>query len=526
MQKAVTGLNVVHPRAWSPIAVVRSLTIAGIGVAVGVLGLGALVLLDARMDAWNQAKQASSNLTRALEGDIARNIQTYDLSLQGATAALSQPGLDLATPAVRHMALFDRAGTAEYLGSVLVLDEEGTVVANSTSILPERLNFADRDYFRIHQERPDAGLYISRPFQSRLRSGDSTIAISRRLPGEGERFGGVVMGALRLAYFRHLFSKLDLGSQGSVTLLRTDGTVLARHPFREADIGRDISKADTFRHFVASPSGQFVGAAALDGVERLYTFRRVGDLPLILSVGVSTAEVYAAWWGKVRTLGSVLLLLCGATIALSLLFKREMLRRIEAEKALTAVAERLSVIAATDGLTGLANRRHFDTVLDREWRRAVRNQTPISLLLLDADFFKAYNDSYGHQKGDEVLRSIAACIRAALLRPVDTGARYGGEEFVVLLPDTDAVGAWTMAERIRGAVAALEIPHTASPTWRVTVSIGIKTAYPQREQQAGLLVEEADLALYEAKRSGRDRACIASQSAEMPSEVARLVQGR
>ncbi|WP_198384771.1 sensor domain-containing diguanylate cyclase [Roseomonas sp. KE2513] len=493
------------------------------GVAVGVLGLGALVLLDARTDAWRQAEQASANLTRALEADIARNIHTYDLSLQGTSAALSQPGLDQATPEVRHMALFDRAGVAEYLGSVLVLNAEGTIVANSTSLVPERLNFADRDYFRVHQDRAEAGLYISRPYQSRLRRGDPSIAISRRLPG-AERFQGVVMGAMRLAYFQDLFSKLDLGSQGSVTLLRTDGTVVARHPFREGDVGRDLSGSDTFRRISASPFGRFVANAPLDGVERLYTFRHVGDLPLILSVGVSTAEVYAAWWNKVSSLGSILLVLGGATVALCLLFKREMLRRLEAEKALTEAAERLSVIAATDGLTGLANRRQFDAVLDREWRRAARNALPVSLLLLDADFFKAYNDRYGHQKGDEVLRGIAACIRSVLRRPGDTGARYGGEEFVVILPDTDAAGAWTMAERLRDAVAALEIPHAASPIGLVSVSIGIATAYPQRGQLPDPFVEEADCALYDAKRGGRNRVCAAVPIASVLSPPTKLAQ--
>ena len=509
MQGLARSLSVLRPGAWSPAAVVRSLTMAGMSIAVGVLGLGALVLLDARADAWRQAETASSNLARALEQDIARNLHTYDLSLQGVTLALRQPGLDQASPEVRRLAMFDRAATAEYLGSILVLDPEGMIAASSTSTVPIGLNFADRDYFRAHQEQSDAGLYISRPYQSRLRSGDPSIAISRRLSNEDGGFRGVVMGALRLAYFQNLFAQLDLGSHGSVTLLRTDGTIIVRHPFREVDIGRDISRADTFRRFVASPSGQFVGTAALDQVERLYTFRRIGDLPLVLSVGVSTTGVHAAWWNKVRILGTILLVLCSATIALCQLFKREMLRRIEAERALTEAAERLTIVAATDGLTGLANRRQFDMSLDREWRRAARNETSLSLLLLDVDHFKAYNDNYGHQQGDEVLRRIAACIRSALLRPVDVGARYGGEEFAILLPDTDVVGAWTLAERIRLAVVTLETPHDASSTRSVTVSMGLTTVYPQQGQHAGSLVEEADAALYEAKRRGRNCAVLA-----------------
>lgn len=491
--------------SWSSATIVRALTAIGMGVALGMVGLGALVMLDARADAWRQAEQAGSNLARALERDIARNITALDLSLQGAIDALREPGLDTASPSIRQKALFDRAAMAEYLGSLLVLDARGEVAASSRPFTPGTLHLADRDYFQVHQARSDAGLFLSRPFQSRLRSGDPSMAISRRLARDDGRFEGVVMGALRLAYFQDLFGKLDLGTKGSVTLFRTDGVLMARYPYREEDFNRDLSGAQTFRQLAAAPSGSFVGTAVLDGIERLYTFRRVQDLPLILTVAVATSDVQAAWWGKVRALGSVLVVLCAATVALCLLFRREMLRRIAAEGALQSAADQLSVMAATDGLTQLANRRQFDATLDQEWRRSIRNGTSISLLLLDADFFKSYNDTYGHLGGDEVLRSIASCVQLNVRRPADLGARYGGEEFAVILSETDAAGAWSIAERIRSAVAALEIPHTGSLAERVTVSIGVATAYPQVGQPATALVQEADEALYEAKRNGRNR---------------------
>lgn len=491
--------------SWSSAAIVRALTTIGMGIALGMVGLGALAMLDARADAWRQTEQAGSNLARALERDIARNITTLDLSLQGAIDALHQPGLDAASPGVRHMALFDRAATAEYLGSFLVLDAEGVVTASAGPPPLGGLDLTDREYFRVHRERPDAGLFLSRPFQNRLQRGDPSIAISRRLTGKDGRFEGVVVSALRLAYFGDLFSKLDLGSGGAVSLFRTDGVLVARHPSREADFNRDLSGAETFRQIAAAPSGSFVGKGALDGIERFYSFRRVKDLPLILSVAVATSDIQAAWWKKVRSLGSILVVLCAATVALCLLFRREMLRRIAAEDALQSAANQLSVLAATDGLTGLANRRQFDATLDQEWRRSIRNGTPISLLLLDADFFKLYNDSYGHAAGDEVLRSIASCVQLTLRRPADTGARYGGEEFALILSETDVAGAWSTAERVRSAVAALEIPHAGSLTGRVSVSIGVATAHPQLGHQAAVLVREADQALYEAKRNGRNR---------------------
>ena len=483
---------------------IRRLTVLTMGVALGMLALGAAMLFDARRDALWQAQQAAANLALALERDIARNVATYDLSLRGAVEALQEPGIDQVTPAIRHAAVFDRAASAEYLGSLLVLDANGDIAADSTSVAPHKLNLADRDYFQIHQKQPDAGLFVSRPFRSRLRKQDTSIAISRRVSGPDGRFGGVVVGTLRLAYFQGLFDRLDVGSTGMVSLFRADGRLVARSPFREDDFDRDASSAANFRRFATAMSGQFVGYAAHDGIERLYSFRHVGSLPLILAVAVSTEDVYAAWWRKAIVIGPVLAALCGATVTSCLLFRREMLRRMLAEDALVEAAEKLSLLAATDALTGLANRRAFDAAMPREWRRAIRGNTPIALLMLDADCFKSYNDHYGHQEGDRVLQGIASCIRQNISRPSDQDARYGGEEFIVLLPETELPGALHVAELIRSAVAKLDIAHIKSPTGRVTASIGVAVAYPQFGDAASSLVKDADAALYDAKHLGRN----------------------
>ncbi|MDI3305968.1 MAG: diguanylate cyclase [Acetobacteraceae bacterium] len=505
MQQAVVKLRLPRSSGKDSARIVRWLTMLGMGVALGMLTLGTMVLLDARQDAWRQAEQASNNLVRALVRDIARNIAVLDLSLEGAIAAMQLPGLDQASPEIRHMALFDRAGSAEYLGAVLVLNRDGNIFADSTSLLPRRLNFADRDYFRIHRDWPKAGLYVSRPFRSRLTYESATLAISRRLADSDEEFAGVVVGSLRLAYFQDMFRKLDVGAGGSVALFRTDGRLIARHPSHPDDVNRDLSRSYAFQRMAMMTSGSFVATSSMDGVRRLFTFQHIGNLPLILSIAVSVDEVYAAWWHKARIIGSILVVLCGATVLLCLLFRREMLRRIAAESALTEAAGKLAVMAATDSLTGLANRRQFDLNLDREWRQAARDGTPLALLLLDADGFKSFNDCYGHQEGDQVLRSISACIRDTVRRPADAGARYGGEEFAVLLPDTDAARALAVAEHLRVAVQALGIPHAGSPNGQVTVSIGVATAWPHAEERPAVLVREADAALYEAKQGGRNR---------------------
>jgi diguanylate cyclase (GGDEF)-like protein len=169
--------------------------------------------------------------------------------------------------------------------------------------------------------------------------------------------------------------------------------------------------------------------------------------------------------------------------------------------------EALQTLARRDGLTGISNRRHFDELLDEEFRRARRLESSLALVMIDIDFFKGYNDRYGHQAGDECLRRVSTAVKHALLRPGDTAARYGGEEIVVLLPYSDAAGAMTIAERVRGAVAALAIEHLQSPHGVVTVSAGFSAMIPHGHNAAADLLSDADRALYQAKKDGRNQVC-------------------
>ncbi len=166
----------------------------------------------------------------------------------------------------------------------------------------------------------------------------------------------------------------------------------------------------------------------------------------------------------------------------------------------------LERLARMDGLTGLMNRRSFDAALDREWRRSARTQQNISVIMMDVDHFKQFNDTYGHGAGDECLKQIAMAAEGALQRPADLVARYGGEEFVALLPDTAQDGAMSVAEEIRTAVSALKIPHSASSAAsHVTMSMGFATTVATAAPEPGALVEAADTQLYAAKEDGRNR---------------------
>ena len=179
---------------------------------------------------------------------------------------------------------------------------------------------------------------------------------------------------------------------------------------------------------------------------------------------------------------------------------------VDKEKQLRGQAEALRAQSYVDGLTGIANRRHFDVALDRELRRAQRNGGQLSLLLMDIDSFKAYNDHFGHQQGDSCLTAVAEAFAAMLQRPADLAARYGGEEFAAVLPDTSAEQAAQQAEAIRARVASLQLPHAPAATRpHVTLSIGVASFHREHLADAASLLAAADRCLYQAKRNGRDR---------------------
>jgi diguanylate cyclase (GGDEF)-like protein/PAS domain S-box-containing protein len=191
---------------------------------------------------------------------------------------------------------------------------------------------------------------------------------------------------------------------------------------------------------------------------------------------------------------------------------RDISERKASQDQLQQAYNAVEALAITDGLTGLANRRRFDQYLTSEWRRSMREHTPFSLLMIDADLFKAYNDTCGHPRGDNALKQIAEACMDVVSRPGDLVARYGGEEFSVILPNTDAKGASRVATEICESLRNRSLPHAASPHGILTVSIGCATMVPSLGQHASMLLEHADQALYRAKHQGRNQVCCADSA--------------
>jgi diguanylate cyclase (GGDEF)-like protein len=238
-------------------------------------------------------------------------------------------------------------------------------------------------------------------------------------------------------------------------------------------------------------------------VPRLIVYRQVGDYPLVVIEGTSLDAIFSGWWRQVRVIGSLVLALCTLTTILFVVLAFALGRRATAER-------QLALIASTDALTGLGNRRRFDAALEAAWRRAERQAAPISLVMIDADRFKAFNDAHGHQAGDAALVAIAQCIANGPRHAVDITARYGGEEFAILLPNHTLDGALAVAEAIRASVLSLRAQQGSRPDATPTISAGVATMVPLPGLTPCDLVKSADVALYEAKRQGRDRVLCAS----------------
>ncbi|TKC86830.1 diguanylate cyclase [Trinickia terrae] len=467
-------------------------------LAASVLAICVSVLLQMRHDALQHAQDSATNLLLLVERDTARNLEIYDLSLKAVIAGLNEPGVDKLPPRIRQMMLFDGSAMASHLGSLLVIDAKGNPVYDSRAVPPRQINVADRDYFQVQRDSPGAGLYVSRPFIPHLSDKSPSIALSRRLSNPDGSFAGIVVGTLRLEYFRSLFDGMNLGPHGSMALMLADGTMLMRRPYDPRIIGRSLLNTANYTRFTQAPSGSFFGTAAIDGVERWYAFTHVARFPLIYDVALSTDDIYANWRRRAWVFGIIVGVLDVLIIWFALLFAQQLRRRM-------AVEAELRMLARTDGLTSLSNRRALDEIGAREWRLAQRGPQPLSVLLIDVDHFKGFNDLYGHAAGDEALMAVARCIRNTLRRPADHAARYGGEEFVVLLPATGVAGARAVAERMREAVQALGMRHVASTHQVLTVSAGVASTEGRSFADLRALIAAADAALYAAKAEGRNR---------------------
>ncbi|MHB1042296.1 MAG: diguanylate cyclase [Eubacteriales bacterium] len=405
----------------------------------------------------------------------------------------------------RANAVLDRYNTAFGASVCYLMDIAGTTIASSNRNSPD--SFVGKYYgFRPYYLKAISG-YAGRYFALGVTSGERGFYASAPVRGQRGEIIGVVVLKKTIYKVEDDFARYHyaffIDPHGIIFLSGNKDMLLHSLWPLDEEVQRTLLEsrqfgADPFQAVLASEPANGAGVA-LNGksyiVNRQQVDREGWSIVLLSSTNTVT---------EFRLLG-IAITFCLYALFFGFLIAAERLRKMDISERKRA-AEELQRLSHMDGLTGIPNRRFFDEFLDREWRRAARDATPLSLLMCDIDYFKLYNDTHGHQCGDDCLRQVAGALSRNLKRPSDLVFRYGGEEFAVILPDTNACGAKTVAENLREGVESLGIEHINSPvSTYVTISVGVATVTPLPGSSAKVLVSASDRALYWAKRAGRNR---------------------
>lgn len=455
-----------------------------------------------------KAQRYSLDTLHLTENHVSREADMWLFALDLA-ASLTSPADGLSAIDRQHI-LFRVAERLPSPVALFLVDVNGNVVADPLDAVPSEADVILRPFVKRLGEADDRPLF-SEPVRW-LPGGGKALLVGRNLRDEQGRFVGGAVVAVALAQLQQIIRAIGVGEEGlGMVILSVDGAVVASF----SPPGMETEAHDLYRR--VRELGGARGPAAMNtshvldvGQQRLTV--TTGIIPrtdLLPVVWQSTARIYTRWWERLLILSAVTGVMCVAALLLAVNLRSELGRRRRAEIAMAA-------LATTDGLTGLANRRRFDEVMQRERDRACRARTSLSLLAMDADRFKRINDSYGHAVGDEVLRLLGRSIAGQLRRPGDFAARTGGEEFAVILPETDIEGACHVAERIRADFSE-RTARFFEERDGCTLSVGIKqleTGFPETVSQ---MLTGADAALYAAKQAGRDRVIVAPASRPAPS---------
>jgi diguanylate cyclase (GGDEF)-like protein len=486
-----------------------------------IVGLQAWNLWESRQAQLEETTVSTGNMARALAAQAESVFKVGDAVLDEMVERVEHDGSSGAAAQRIHRRLADIVSTTPGIHGLLIFGPQGdwriTWMPPTTKF--NTVNNSDREYFRWHATHTDRSTRVGKPMISRS-IGKFVIPLTRRIDNPDGSFGGVALVTLNLDFFGKFYDSFDVGRSGTIVLAGDDGTLYYRRPFTPGKIGSDISNGPvlTLSREAGVASARMM-RSTMDKVMRLYSYRHLEGFPLVVASAMAQDDILADW-RRQAVLSSLAALLAIVLLALGgVRIVRQIRVRDQLERQLRAAGESLrrdnsslQSLADSDGLTGLANRRLFETRLAHEYARARRSGAMFSVILADVDHFKKFNDRYGHVAGDDCLRRVAAAVGAGPRRPPDLAARYGGEEFAIILPDTDLAGAVAVAEKIRAGVAALGIEHADGAGGRVSASLGVYSGRPSAAACSDPLawIEAADQQLYEAKAGGRNR--IAAQA--------------
>lgn len=494
------------------IEVVTLATIFVVAVCLSVITIDLYRTYNARTLQLDQGKVAAENVAHAMAQQASDTLQHCDAVLIGLVDRVqSGSGGPVDLRSLHRLLMHYASATPEF--QLVVVDEHGRWVTSSLPGEQAAIESVSRIYFSHHRSDSDPSPFLG-PVIRMEPSNRWVLTLSRRINRPDGTFGGVALVSIDLRYFDRFLAQLDVGAHGALTLATHGGTLIHRRPALPSAIGTNQSGSALFLdHISKSRSGVVTVVSSLDGFERLIAYITLDDYPLAVIAALSTGDILAGWRADAVTHTTFIAMLVAALALLGFFLVRQIDQKATVQKELAAsqstleaTNQILSVMANKDGLTGLVNRRELDRVLGQEIGRAERSRMALTVIMLDVDHFKRFNDRYGHMAGDDCLRRVAVALGASVRRPGDVVGRFGGEEFVAVLPGIDAKGADTVAAVLCQSIRDLAIVHASSPKGIVTISAGIAVLHATTPDcSTSDLLDAADKALYEAKRGGRDR---------------------
>jgi diguanylate cyclase (GGDEF)-like protein len=492
----------------------KSMAVFLLITALAVTGTNAWSLWSSWQQRLAEREDDARNLSLSLAKQAEDAFLQVDITLADAIRQLRQSGISYASTPAFSRQLREQHGKLPQLHGLFIYDVKGNWVATSGNYVPAKASNADRDYFIWHRTHTGTEVLVSHVIRSRS-TGDLVIPVSVRLNDEAGNFAGVALATVKVDYFRQFYSYYTLGDRDVLGLILADTTVLYVRSLPESVINQSLSSSPLFRTALkASDSGSATWRSALDGVERIYGYARLQQYPLVVTAGYERDRIWKEWLGAHITDAILNLVLLVMITGMGIFVLKQVRANVRNQIELTQVRDELTTInhtlqslALIDGLTGLANRRQFDVVLEQAQQRSKKSGEPLSLIMIDIDYFKRYNDTCGHVAGDMCLKKVGGLLKGVTHRHADLVARYGGEEFAIILPFTSAADARLVAELAVKTVREAGIIHTTTelPGQVVTISAGYCTMISAgQEGETERLKERADKALYEAKRSGRN----------------------
>lgn len=493
----------------------RTIALSGMFLSLAVVGLNGWTLREAWHETISQAQQMAVNLSLSQARQADDTLLQTELSLREVQHQLLEQMSTGINGAALSKTMQELQNRLPQLHGLFYYDAQGKWIATSAKEVPKGINNSDREYFRFHRTNSRDGVHIGPVLRSRS-TGELVIPVSLRVSDMAGGFSGVLLATIRVDYFRRYYSYYEMGPQDVLVLMLPDSTVLYARPMPDSYIGKNLSSSHLFQSLLAqSDKGSGQWQAALDGQARVFGFARSERYSLVVAAGYDKQNLFINWLkGRVDDLLLDLALLLGIVL-LGAYVLSQARRSVRYQQELTRLRDELTAanlslenLAHADGLTGLANRRQFDLFLQQSLLEAAEQAAPLSLILMDIDYFKRYNDTYGHVAGDACLKAVASALKGLSLRHTDKVARYGGEEFAIILPGATALDALNIANAAVTAVSACNIPHNSSSiAAHVTLSAGCATFTAGTEPpDPQALIEQADEALYLAKHSGRNQA--------------------